>query len=226
MNPMENAFIDIHSHQGNQFSGLRISNVGKELLLPDDPEGLFTMGIHPWYIDQLTVESALQQISIDAQRKEIVAIGECGIDRLIQTPIKLQEEIFRRQILIAEKTKKPMIIHCVKAFPEIIRIRKEMNAQSPWILHGYNNNEQIGEELIKHGFHLSFGKALLQKGSNAQKMIVKCPVEKLFLETDTGPASIEEIYKAASDLKQIGMEALKNCIQKNFNSLFPEYERH
>ena len=55
-----------------------------------------------------------------------LALGECGLDKKVQTPLDLQQEVFERQLTLAEKYKKPVIIHCVAAFQELIAIKKKL----------------------------------------------------------------------------------------------------
>jgi TatD DNase family protein len=161
----------------------------------------------------------LDFIRKNANSKQVFAIGECGLDKLIDIPISKQEEIFIEQIKIAEKVKKPLIIHCVKAFEELIRIKKELKINIPLIVHGFNNKEQIAEQLIKNGFYISFGKALMIDDSNAQRIIQKIHNTKIFLETDDGDTSIKTIFEKASLLKHITIEDLKRMMIVNFKKL-------
>jgi TatD DNase family protein len=113
-----------------------------------------------------------------------------------------------------------MIIHCVKAFNELIRIKKENKVSVPMIIHGFNNNEQIAEQLLKENFYLSFGKAILINNSNAQKVFKNTGIEKLFLETDDSDVSIKSIFDKAAELKGMSVEELKEKIYLNFKTIF------
>ncbi|MDZ7934269.1 MAG: TatD family hydrolase [Emticicia sp.] len=104
--------------------------------------------------------------------------------RLKGSPLPLQEEIFIKQIRIAEEVKKPIIIHCVKCFNELISIKKIIRPKVPMIVHGFNNNLTIAQMLLERGFYISLGAAILQENSNAAQLLTQIPLEKLFLETD------------------------------------------
>ena len=113
-----------------------------------------------------------------------------------------------------------MIIHCVKAFDELIRIKKELNVRVPMIVHGYNNNKQIAAKLLENNFYFSFGKALLKEDSNASKIISTIPIGQLFLETDDTDIPIKSIFEKASHYLQMNEAALKEKIYLNFKRIF------
>ena len=95
-----------------------------------------------------------------------------------------------------------------------------MNVNVPMIVHGFNNNEQIAKELIKNGFYLSFGKALLQENSNATKAIQLSSIDSIFLETDDADISIKAIFEVASKLLNIEEPLLVQHIYSNFKKVF------
>ena len=159
-------YINIHTHQIFGKDELFIINLSPERYVDS---GYCSVGIHPWYINFSSLEKDLVKLGSLASEKNVLAVGECGLDRLIDVPLDKQEVVFKEQLYIAEQVQKPVIIHCVKAFDSLIRIKKECKITVPLIVHGYNNNQQILLELLKNGFYISFGKALLQEGSNASK---------------------------------------------------------
>jgi TatD DNase family protein len=211
-------YVNIHSHHSGESETFTVFNAGA------DPEALtkhdlLSIGIHPWHIRQFDIGSALDFIEKNVTSEKVFAIGECGLDKLIDIPLEEQKDIFIKQIRIAEKYNKPMIIHCVKAFDELIRIKKEQSITVPLIVHGFNNNGQIAKQLIDNGFYLSFGKALMKEWSNAQNVIKQINEEHFFLETDDGNTSIKSIFDKVSSLKNIGMKTLKKKMIMNFNKL-------
>jgi TatD DNase family protein len=211
-------YINIHTHLPSEEGAISIYNAG------EDPEalkdhGFISIGIHPWYIRELNVVSAFDFMRKNAANEKVLFIGECGLDKLVEVPMPEQEKIFIAQIKIAEEVKKPLIIHCVKAFDELIRIKKEQKIKIPVIIHGFNNNEQIAAQLLSNGFYLSFGKALLKEDSNAQKVIQQTDSTNFFLETDDGNHSIKSIFDKASQLKNIPVDELKEQMYINFKNL-------
>ena len=209
----------MHTHHSQPDDVIAILNVDPEAY-KNESARFVSIGIHPWYIQEYDVTDIIEKIKIAAGSENVKAIGESGLDRLAETPMKVQETVFIKQIEIAEACNKPLIIHCVKAFDELIRIKKEQQVKTPMIIHGYNNNEQIAEQLIKNGFYLSFGKALLNENSNAQMVIKKLSWEQLFLETDNSDLSINDIYEKAAALKNISVEELKEKMMLNFKNTF------
>lgn len=210
-------YINIHTHRIFGKDELFILNLSPERYVDG---GYCSVGIHPWYINFNTLEKDLDKLRLSALKANVLAIGECGLDRLIEVPLDKQEVIFKEQLYIAEQLRKPVIIHCVKAFDDLIRIKKECKISIPLIVHGYNNNNQIMLGLVKNGFYISFGKALLQNGSNAAKLMPALSIEKLFLETDDADESIKIIFEKAAELKGMNVDKLKEKVFVNFKQLF------
>ena len=141
------------------------------------------------------------------------------MDKLIAVDFELQKEVFKKQIQLSEKYKKPLIIHCVKAHQEIIEIKKEVNPKQVWILHGFNKNKQLAESLLKNGIILSFGSAII-KNKKLQEVLVELPISSLLLETDASELEIQEIYQKASEIKNSSLIDLQVAIYQNFKRIF------
>ena len=199
------SFFDFHHHKKNQ-SGIYNLNFRENL-----PESFFSIGIHPNEIDN-EYESNFLKIKELSLNENCVAIGECGLDGIIDVDEKIQEEIFRKHIIWANEVRKPIIIHCVRRFSELLKFSKI--AEVPMVVHGFNKKKTIADDLLNHGFYLSFGKAVLQNVS-LQTLIKDFPIEKLFLETDDADFDIEELYLKVSELKNISTENLQNQIFEN-----------
>ncbi|MFA8341941.1 MAG: TatD family hydrolase [Rhodothermaceae bacterium] len=214
-----NIFIDIHTH--NNDSDLSIVNLFlQEINFSLPKEKLISAGIHPWHISEINLQSELEKLFQLAESGEICAIGEIGLDLLTKSSLPEQKKIFEQQLEIAEKFQLPVIIHCVKAFNEIVSIRKKRSNQTNWIIHGFNNNLQIAKELIKHKCFISFGAALLKNNSNASNIIKEIPLQNIFLETDESENKIEEIYNKAAELLNIETKELQQKIRENFTRCF------
>jgi TatD DNase family protein len=212
-------YIDIHTHTTNLL-GKSILN-----LFPADhpveiPSGLFSVGIHPWFVGNEYNVQKMNRIRKLAQHPLCVAIGETGLDKLTKADIEVQKTIFCQHMAIAEELEKPLILHCVKAHNEIIKLKKTTGSRVPWIVHGFNANINIARQLITEGFFLSFGKALIYSGSNAQKVLKMVPKQSFFLETDDGDQSIELIYKKAATIRDVSLNYLATTIEMSFNKTF------
>lgn len=176
-------------------------------------------GIHPWYINEKLHNLQLKKLASVAKDPNIKFIGECGLDRLKGAPLPLQEEIFIKQIRIAEDVKKPVIIHCVKCYNELLSIKKIVRPRIPMIIHGFNTKIEIARQLLDKGFYLSLGGALLNEESNALKVLQEIPLEKLFLETDDKDISIIDIYQKAAEVRGLTMAELEKVIFDNYLGL-------
>ena len=137
--------------------------------------------------------------------------------------MELQQIVFEKQLLLAQKNNKPVVIHCVAAFQEIIETKKRLHISVPMIIHGFSKNEQVAKQLLDNGFYLSFGKYLLQSRSlgTALEMVFKSiPDNRIFLETDTVNDGIEKVYEVAANSKGISVVAMQEIIKRNFKSVF------
>ena len=199
-------FFDFHHHNVQKQAGIYNLSVGEST-----PTGFFSTGIHPHVILEDTTEQFIW-LKQTVAHQNCLAIGECGLDGLIKIKDHIQEEVFRRQIELANELNKPLIIHCVRRFSQLIYFRKQ--AKVPMIIHGFNKRESIGDELQKHDFYLSFGKSVLQN-VNLQEFVKQFPIEKLFLETDAELFEIELLYQKVADLKKMKVENLVQQIQEN-----------
>jgi TatD DNase family protein len=210
-------FINTHTH--TQVYDAKIELVNQDIDSVDKAN-YYSYGLHPWYLDKETYHDQLNKLEIMAYEKRCLAIGECGLDKLSKIDFDFQEEAFIEQIKIANKINKPLIIHCVKAFNELINCLNLNDNKVPVIIHGFNNNENIARVMVNEGFYFSFGKALLGYESNAAKAIKNVGRKNFFLETDDADISIKYIYKKASELLGIDEEIIKQQIQSNFETVF------
>ena len=179
----------------------------------------YSIGIHPWYIDENRLDRDLKMMDEKLQASNCLAVGECGLDKRIDIPLTLQQEVFKQQILLAEKHQKPLVLHCVAAFQEVIALKKELNVTVPMIIHGFSKNEQTAKQLIDNGFYISFGKYLL-RNPELKSVFQSVPNNRIFLETDTVEESIEEVYALAATYKEMSNGDLKGLIHQNFEKVF------
>ncbi|MFD2909573.1 TatD family hydrolase [Flavobacterium ardleyense] len=211
-------FINLHTHQFSNLSDV-IEVVNQYPWEFNDSLPTYSIGIHPWYIDENRLESDLKKISEKLKLSECLALGECGLDKRIEIPMELQTSVFKQQLEVVKQTNKPIILHCVAAFEEVIAIKKELKVDNPMIIHGFSKNEQVAHSLLKNGFYLSFGKYLL-RNPELEKVFKFAPENKIFLETDTIEESIYEVYEKAAFIKGISVEEMKAIVFRNYASFF------
>lgn len=211
-------FFNLHTHQ------LRDNPDILELVnqYPQDFDSsipFYSIGIHPWYIVEDGIDADLKIIEEKLKEDNCLAIGECGLDKRIEIPFEQQILVFEKQLYLAEKYKKPVVIHCVAAFQEIIAIKKKMKISVPMIIHGFSKKSHIVNQLIKEGFYISFGKYLL-KNPELKTVFQNIPNDRFFLETDTIDENIDTVYDLASKYKEITIKELKEIISSNFEDVF------
>lgn len=214
------AFIDIHTHQIYQTDGVETVysiDLASNQNLMSKADGYCSVGLHPWYASLAQLPKQLAQLNEFAKQPNVIAIGECGLDKLKGEPLNNQLVILSEQIKLAEALDKPLIIHCVKAFDELITLKKKLNVKVPMLIHGFNKNEALGRQLLQQGFMLSFGKPMLNAASGAAKLMQT--IDQFFLETDDSDSTIESLYAAAAILKKCSVDELKARIFANFKKL-------
>ena len=211
-------FFNLHTHKfSNNPTTLELVNQYPwefDAAIPN-----YSIGIHPWYINESRLESDLKIIEEKLQLKQCLALGECGLDKRIEIPMELQIAVFEKQIALAEKYQKPLVLHLVAAFDELIAIKKRLQISVPIIIHGFSKNQQVAKQLIDNGLYLSFGKYLL-RNPDLESVFQSIPNDRFFLETDTIEETLQEVYILAAKYKNIPIEDLKEIINSNFNSVF------
>ena len=211
-------FINLHTHQFSNLSDV-IEVVNQYPWEFDASIPNYSIGIHPWYIDENRLENDLEIIKEKLQLSECLALGECGLDKRIEIPMELQISVFKKQLEIVKLTNKPIVLHCVAAFDELIAIKKELKISNPMLIHGFSKNEQVAKSLLNNGFYLSFGKYLL-RNPDLEKVFTFAPENQILLETDTIEESIHEVYEKAASIKGISIEDMKTIVFTNFSKIF------
>lgn len=176
------------------------------------------MGIHPWYIQPGHWENQLRSLRNKSTNAGILAIGECGLDKVCATPFSLQVQVFRAQLEWANSIGKPLVIHCVRAWEEVLDLLEKADIRVPVLFHGYNKNAQLANRITGKGYYISLGKALQQPGM--QEVLRAVPANRFFLETDDAELSIGEIYHLAANALSIDHNSLALQIQKNAEVVF------
>lgn len=213
-------FLDIHTHKVATQPGvvsIQSLSLTSDIFLAMPKTKPISVGLHPWFakIDQLELQ--MKYLTVVANQQNVKQIGECGLDKLRGENLENQILILEKQIELAEKINKPLILHCVKCFSELIAIKDRLKVKIPMIIHGFNKNEALGKQLLDKGFLLSFGIAALKENSSAARLIQN--TDHFFLETDDADISIQEIYKAAAIIKKCNVDELKARIFADWNKL-------
>lgn len=185
----------------------------------DNSLPIYSIGIHPWHIDETRLENDLRIIEEKLALKECLALGECGLDKRIEIPMELQIAVFEKQIVLAEKYRKPLVLHLVAAYDELIEINKRVRITVPVILHGFSKNGQVAKQMLDNGFYLSFGKYLL-RNPELKPVFEAMPNDRFFLETDMIEETLEQVYTLASDYKGMTLNEMQAQVSANWKTVF------
>lgn len=205
-------YYDIHTHQ----PAIRTEDTAivNSPLLTSATDINQSSGIHPWSIHQSEINDQLAKLELNSVQPNLVAIGEAGLDKHSETPMNIQKEVFSAQALLAEKVNKPLIIHCVKAWTELIAVKKHIKPRMPWIIHGFRGNAQLATQLIHYGFLLSFGLYF-----NPGALEAAWP-SSLFAETDDKEIDIRLVYQRIADSLSLPLEAIILQLEQNVHLTF------
>ncbi|XBC43139.1 MAG: YchF/TatD family DNA exonuclease [Buchnera aphidicola (Meitanaphis flavogallis)] len=195
---------------------------------------LLSCGIHPLYLNQN--QNEIKQLELLSKIKQVIAIGETGLDYYYQkNNCKAQKLLFRQHIRIAIKLNKPLLIHTRCAIDDTITILQEEQAeQCIGIMHSFTENIHYARKLLDMGFYISFSGIVTFKNSeNIRKVVQFIPLDRILLETDAPyltptplrgqenqPAFLYHIAKTISKLKKIDTKTLANNTTQNFLKLF------
>jgi TatD DNase family protein len=220
--PQPGDYIDMHTHNGKPSTGVFIieSLMAHETKQPGNESGVaYTFGIHPWFLNENNHKRLIKCVEESVDHPNVLAIGEAGFDKLRGPSPDLQQEVFGEQVAMAENLKKPVIIHCVKAWDELLSVRKKLRPKTPWMIHGFRGSVELAGQLISKGFYLSIWFEFAVRPESA-KMLKSLPKERIFLETDGADIDIRDIYsKVAVDL-DMTVDELKSLIMNNFKEFF------
>ncbi len=210
-------FINIHSH----IPPVNGEWVLQNLNTPDEPEpltGLYSMGIHPWYIQAAHWQKQVGSLQQKSCHDRVLAIGECGLDKVCETSFSLQSVVFSAQVDWANTIRKPLVIHCVRAWEEVFATLAKAGNRVPVIFHGYSKNETLARRITGKGYYISLGKSLQNPGM--QEVLRAIPPDRFFLETDDAGLPITTVYNWAAEALSIDHNSLALQIQKNAEAVF------
>ncbi len=198
--------LDIHTHVLPDQPGLAL------VALDCNPDGivaghLFSAGIHPWTADENT-SGRLDLLYRMLHDPSIAAVGECGLDALKGPSLEIQTDVLIRQIGFSETFEKPVVLHVVRCFDQIIALKKRLKPAQRWLIHGFRGGWQQARQLTALGFELSLG---LKSRPETMRFM---PSERLFLETD-GQCAIERVVEMAAAVRNVSPDAVRLDASRN-----------
>ena len=209
-------YYDVHTHHHRKSPdvvSIESFSIG-DLPLPLDR--FISVGLHPWYIEN-EAYSQLSALKTAASASNVVAIGEAGFDRLVNAPMEMQKKVFEEQAILAEELKKPLIIHCVKGWSELLEARKIIKPSQPWIIHGFRGNKELALQLRSKGILLSFGRYY-----NDEALKATFDNSPLLMETDESETTIQEVYSKIASTLELSVDMIGEKAQESFAKIFGE----
>lgn len=174
-------------------------------------------GISPNDIEDYKEEN-LMEIEKLAKDHKIVAIGEIGLDYYWNKDNKEeQKELFIKQIEIANKLRKPIIIHTREAVADTIEILKSHPVLEKGIFHCCPLNPELIKEGLKLGFYISFSGNITFKNAKSERAVLEVPNEKILIETDCPYLTPEPFRGRRNDSKKVKLVAEKIAEIKNMS---------
>lgn len=155
-----------------------------------------SVGVHPSEAQTFS-EDVYYRMHEIAQNPKVAAIGEIGLDYYWDKSfVQLQKEVFERQIELAKKVQKPIIVHDRDAHLDTIEILKKTNARETGvIMHCFSGSADFAKECVKEGFYIALGGVVTFKNAKKMKEVAKIvPIDKLLVETDS-PYLTPEPYR-------------------------------
>lgn len=147
--------IDVHTHTYElPAQGVSVCSLFAHEPIPD--QGWFSIGMHPWHTADVHWRDSLTNIEKKARSENVLALGELGFDSLRGAPLAQQRLVAEAQVRLAEQLGKPVVLHCVRAWPDLLSLRKALHPRQPWLVHGFRGGVQLAQQLLRAGFFRVF----------------------------------------------------------------------
>ncbi|MDA9556398.1 TatD family hydrolase [Vibrio sp.] len=195
------------------------------------------LGIHPYFLSNaFSIGQQLQSLPLYIERRLpcCVAVGECGLDAFVDTPLNDQERVLLLQIHLAKNARLPLILHSRKADQRILALLKKEKFTYGGVLHGFSGSRQQADAFIQLGFYIGVGGVITYpRASKTRKAIEQLPIECLVLETDSPdmpingyqgqinhPKYLKHILDALSMIKDRPSQEISEIVWNNSHIAF------
>lgn len=213
------------------------SNQNTALALAKQFENVFcTQGVHP-HEAKLWDEEVKQKIVKNIKEKEVVGIGEIGLDyHYDQSPRDIQRQSFEEQLQIVAQNELPVVLHSREAEEDTIAILKNFLPQikKSGVFHCFTSNQKLAEFALDNGFYLGFNGIITFKAAeNVRDILKTTPPERILIETDApflapipyrgkenGPFYIPYVAEKIAEVKKMDLEELTSIVYQNSVTLF------
>lgn len=198
------------------------------------PNVFCTLGVHPHEAQKWSpqVEAFIRKY---APQKEVVAVGEIGLDYFYShAPHDVQRDVFRKQMQMAHELNLPVEIHTRDAEADTHQILLEFKNQVRGLLHCFTGSLDLAQKALDLGFDISIsGIVSFKKAEELKEVVRNIPLERLHIETDAPflapvphrgqknvPAYVVHTAEVVAGLKGVSLEELSKQTQVNARRLF------
>lgn len=197
------------------------------------------LGLHPYFLKALPTQQQTQQLQQlndlgDQFKSDIVAIGETGLDGVIELDMSYQIDMLCAQIELAIRLKKPLILHHRQSHNLLIKLLKQYDFSYGGVIHAFSGSEQIALTYINLGFLLGVGGTITYpRAKKTRQTISRIPLEHIVLETDSPdmpingfqgqrnePSRLTYVVETLGELKQQTQQDIIRICDDNYGKLF------
>ncbi len=213
--------------------GIDIATSKKSIEIAANHDEVFAaVGIHP-HDAKDAPDKYIETLENLAKEENVVAIGEIGLDfyRNISDP-KIQFDVFRRQIELAQRLDLPIIIHNREADEEIINTLKDFQPVNG-VAHCFSSDLETANVLMELGLYISFAGNLTYKKSGLPEVVKNIPLDRILVETDSPylspipyrgkenePSRVSVVAEKIAEIKDVSFEEVAIATRKNTETLF------
>ncbi|MGL4900346.1 MAG: TatD family hydrolase [Shewanella sp.] len=209
----------------------------KQLALAQQYHAYYALGIHPWFCPEdlnLGMSALTALVNEHLLCPQLVAVGECGLDKRYRASWPQQLALFEAQLELAQAVDLPVIVHCVQAHGAVLACLKTYSLAKGGVIHGFSGGPELAWSYIQRGFKLGIGGLIMDPhAKKLHQTVSEIPLEHLLLETDSPgmtPKNVSEKRNepanAAFFVQQIAHLQKKSCVliseqlQLNASQLF------
>ncbi len=196
------------------------------------------VGVHPWWLESIDGDSIseelLNTVKYYLAQPACLAVGECGLDAVINTDFSKQLSIFEQQIELACEVSLPLIIHVRKTHNETLRLLSRYRPKAGGVIHAFSGSAELAKQYWNLGFYLGIGGGITYPRANKTRTAVQeVPLESLLLETDApdmplygfqgqanSPLHLLDIAQVLAELRQEPIARICELTSANANRLF------
>jgi TatD DNase family protein len=202
----------------------------------------YAAGIHPWWVEQVVADDTgpdnLERLRGDLQNQlsadACVAVGECGLDKMIDVDFDLQQRVFELQVNLATELSLPLIVHCRKAHNEVLALLRRYRPARGGVIHGFSGSAELANDYWALGFYLGIGGTITYERAQKTRAAVKqLPLEAILLETDApdmplsgrqgernSPQYLPEIARTLAEIRAVSVDEIARQTTRNARTLF------